>query len=130
MLSVKPNWADVWSDMRPDGTDIWSDVGPDYLTLYFILCFRSHQDVFLRTVSGGEASLFIDLDELVIGEDGQPTHEAPLSQAKNLVEQLEEQLESVEREHIAMKEGHMSLMKGQNKIMGHLKFLMTLMKQR
>uniref|UniRef100_A0A803Q2B0 Uncharacterized protein n=1 Tax=Cannabis sativa TaxID=3483 RepID=A0A803Q2B0_CANSA len=48
------------------------------------------------TVIRGEASLFVDLEELVLGNDGKPTQEAMHSQAKNLDKKLEDRVKATQ----------------------------------
>ncbi|XP_060966508.1 uncharacterized protein LOC133034956 [Cannabis sativa] len=46
------------------------------LTVYSVLCPRSNEAEFLSHVTGGEAPLFVDMEELVIGDDGRLTRDS------------------------------------------------------
>ncbi|XP_060965676.1 uncharacterized protein LOC133034581 [Cannabis sativa] len=63
------------------------------LTVYSVLCPRSNEAEFLSHVTGGEAPLFVDMEELVIGDDGQPTQDSLRSQASKLALTLEQRAE-------------------------------------
>uniref|UniRef100_A0A803Q803 Uncharacterized protein n=1 Tax=Cannabis sativa TaxID=3483 RepID=A0A803Q803_CANSA len=50
-----------------------------------------NEEEFVRTITSSERPIFVDLEELVLGDDGQPTHDAVRSQAQKLASTLDEQ---------------------------------------
>ncbi|XP_060969586.1 uncharacterized protein LOC133036842 [Cannabis sativa] len=64
------------------------------LTVYSMLCPRPNEIEFVSYITGGQPPLFVDLEELVLGEDGQPTQDALRSQAEKLASTLEERAEA------------------------------------
>ncbi|XP_062100175.1 uncharacterized protein LOC133806055 [Humulus lupulus] len=69
------------------------ELGQDYveydkLTVYLYLCARPAEEQYVRTLTNNEAPLYVDmeLEELEVGADGQPTQEALQSQAEKLAE--------------------------------------------
>ncbi|KAM6564141.1 hypothetical protein CsatB_024139 [Cannabis sativa] len=64
------------------------------LTVYSVLCPRPNEIEFVSYITGGQPPLFVDLEELVLGEDGQPTQDALRSQAEKLASTLEERAEA------------------------------------
>ncbi|KAM6598736.1 hypothetical protein CsatA_018345 [Cannabis sativa] len=64
------------------------------LKVYSMLCPRSNEIEFVSYITGGQPPLFVDLEELVLGEDRQPTQDALRSQAEKLASTLEERAET------------------------------------